>query len=199
MARERKAKGAKNQQGGKRAGGKTGSMSAGSRRKSEASGLKSLPAGKPQSPAGDRALGLKASRIGAPVKRASPAGPKAAQKQEAEDREKAGVAHLNRETSRFLRGSKIDPLRITGRERVADLVEGTFLAYNAGRLREACQLFAEKMLAEDVTVGLTMTGALTPAGLGMSAVIPLIEAGFVDWIISTGANLYHDTHFGLGL
>jgi deoxyhypusine synthase len=50
-----------------------------------------------------------------------------------------------------------------------------------------------------VTVGLSLTGALTPAGLGMSALIPLIEAGFVDWIISTGANLYHDTHFGLGL
>jgi deoxyhypusine synthase len=33
----------------------------------------------------------------------------------------------------------------------------------------------------------------------MSALIPLIEAGFVDWIVSTGANLYHDTHFGLGL
>jgi deoxyhypusine synthase len=48
-------------------------------------------------------------------------------------------------------------------------------------------------------VGLTLTGALTPAGLGTAALIPLIEAGFVDWIISTGANLYHDTHFGLGL
>ena len=55
------------------------------------------------------------------------------------------------------------------------------------------------MLSPDVTVGLSITGALTPAGLGMSALIPLIEAGFVDWIISTGANLYHDTHFGLGL
>ncbi len=55
------------------------------------------------------------------------------------------------------------------------------------------------MLDPDVTVGLTLTGALTPAGLGMAALIPLIEAGFVDWIISTGANLYHDTHFGLGL
>jgi deoxyhypusine synthase len=50
-----------------------------------------------------------------------------------------------------------------------------------------------------VTVGLSITGALTPAGLGMSALIPLIKAGFVDWIISTGANLYHDTHFGIGL
>src|SRR5215204_7289535 len=55
------------------------------------------------------------------------------------------------------------------------------------------------MLEPDVTVGMTLTGALTPAGLGMAAIIPLIEAGFVDWIISTGANLYHDTHFGLGL
>jgi deoxyhypusine synthase len=46
---------------------------------------------------------------------------------------------------------------------------------------------------------MSLTGALTPAGLGMSALIPLIEAGFVDWIVSTGANLYHDTHFGIGL
>jgi deoxyhypusine synthase len=46
---------------------------------------------------------------------------------------------------------------------------------------------------------MSLTGALTPAGLGMSAIIPLIENGFVDWIVSTGANLYHDTHFGIGL
>ena len=55
------------------------------------------------------------------------------------------------------------------------------------------------MLEPEVTVGLSLTGALTPAGLGISALIPLIKAGFVDWIISTGANLYHDTHFGIGL
>src|SRR5204862_5473805 len=91
------------------------------------------------------------------------------------------------------------PRRIDGKETVAELIEGTYLAYNAARLREACQLFTEKMLEPNVTVGLSITGALTPAGLGMSALIPLIEGGFVDWIISTGANLYHDTHFGLGL
>jgi deoxyhypusine synthase len=82
---------------------------------------------------------------------------------------------------------------------VADLIDSAFLAYNAARLREACQLFVEKMLDDDVTVGLSITGALTPAGLGMSAIIPLIESGFVDWVVSTGANLYHDTHFGIGL
>ena len=106
---------------------------------------------------------------------------------------------MNMTQSRYLTGSLIEPKRITGGMSVVDLVDGTFQAYNAARLREACQLLSLKMLDEDVTVGLTMTGALTPAGLGMSALIPLIEAGFVDWIISTGANLYHDAHFGLGL
>jgi deoxyhypusine synthase len=101
--------------------------------------------------------------------------------------------------SKFLSGKRIEPKRITAGLSVTDLVDGTFQAYNAARLREGCHLLTRKMLEEDVTVGLTMTGALTPAGLGMSSVIPLIEAGFVDWIISTGANLYHDTHFGIGL
>jgi deoxyhypusine synthase len=101
--------------------------------------------------------------------------------------------------SKYLSGRRIDPRAIEGGETVADLVDETFLAYNAGRLREACQLFSRKMLEPDVTVGLSITGALTPAGLGISALIPLMRAGFVDWVITTGANLYHDTHFGIGL
>ena len=142
--------------------------------------------------------GFKSSRHGE-GKRASAAGPKAQQKKAAEEREKAGAQHTSHEGSRFLKGQRIDPRRIDGKETVVDLVEGTFLAYNAARLREAATLYTSRMLADDTTVGLTLTGALTPAGIGMSAIIPLIEAGFVDWIISTGANLYHDTHFGLGL
>jgi len=99
----------------------------------------------------------------------------------------------------FLGGASIEPGPVTGEMTVADLVESAFLAYNAARLREACKLLTEKALEDDVTVGLSLTGALTPAGLGMSSIIPLIENGFVDWIVSTGANLYHDTHFGIGL
>jgi deoxyhypusine synthase len=82
---------------------------------------------------------------------------------------------------------------------VEHLVDGAFLAYNGARLREACRLLVEKMLEPDVTVGITLSGALTPAGLGRSCLIPLLKAGFVDWIVSTGANLYHDAHFGIGL
>jgi len=101
--------------------------------------------------------------------------------------------------SNLLSGKRIDPAPITENTALADLVDESFLAYNAARLREACQLFTKKMLQPEVTVGLSITGALTPAGLGISALIPLIRAGFVDWIISTGANLYHDAHFGIGL
>jgi deoxyhypusine synthase len=101
--------------------------------------------------------------------------------------------------SRLGKHTRIDPRPIDSAISVSELVDRTFLAYNAARLREACHLFVRRMLADDVTVGVSLTGALTPAGLGIAALIPLIEHGFVDWMISTGANLYHDTHFGIGL
>ncbi len=106
---------------------------------------------------------------------------------------------MTRPSAAYLRGQRIDPKAVTGRETAADLIDNAFLAYNAGRLRDGCALFTQRMLAADVTVGMSLTGAMTPAGLGMSCLIPLMEAGFVDWLISTGANLYHDAHFGLGL
>src|ERR671936_76065 len=101
--------------------------------------------------------------------------------------------------SRFLRGQRIEPPPIAANISIVDLIDKTFNAYNAARFREACHLFTERMLADDVTVGMSLSGAMTPAGLGMAAIIPLVKAGFVDWIVSTGANLYHDTHFGIGL
>lgn len=98
-----------------------------------------------------------------------------------------------------MEGRRLDPGPITGGIGVDSLVDDFFLSYNAGRLREACRIFADKMLAPEVTVGLTISGALTPTGLGCAAFVPLIDAGFVDWIVSTGANLYHDLHRSLGL
>ena len=106
---------------------------------------------------------------------------------------------MGKPKSKLLRGKRIDPAPIEKNVVVADLIDESFLAYNAARVREACQLFTKKMLEPEVTVAVSLTGALTPAGLGISALIPLIKAGFIDWIISTGANLYHDTHFGIGL
>src|SRR5829696_1879563 len=94
---------------------------------------------------------------------------------------------------------RINPPALVPDAPLADVIDTVFLSYNGGRLREGCQLFTRKMLAPDATVGLALSGALTPAGLGMSCLIPLIEAGFIDWIVSTGANVYHDTHFALGM
>ncbi len=96
---------------------------------------------------------------------------------------------------KYLSGKRILPKNMTGKESLEELMENTFLAYNSARLREGCQLYVEKMLEPDVTIGMTLSGALTPAGLGCSCVVPLIKAGFVDWIVATGANLYHDLHF----
>ncbi|HEX2710034.1 MAG TPA: deoxyhypusine synthase [Candidatus Deferrimicrobium sp.] len=101
--------------------------------------------------------------------------------------------------SRYLSGARILPPPVGKRMPASELIERTFLAYNAGRLREGARLLSERMLKPDVTVGLSLTGALTPAGLGVSCIVPLLKAGFVDWVVSTGANLYHDAHFGLGL
>lgn len=98
---------------------------------------------------------------------------------------------------KFMSGPRILPKNIKGKEKLADLIDATFLAYNSARLKEGCQLFTNKMLEPDVTIGMSLSGALTPAGLGCSSIVPLIKAGFVDWIVSTGAILYHDMHFAL--
>jgi deoxyhypusine synthase len=98
---------------------------------------------------------------------------------------------------KFMSGPRILPKNIKGKEKLADLIDNTFLAYNSARLKEGCQLFTQKMLEPDVTIGMSLSGALTPAGLGCSSIVPLIKAGFVDWIVSTGAILYHDMHFAL--
>ncbi|MGD8563875.1 MAG: deoxyhypusine synthase [Desulfarculaceae bacterium] len=99
----------------------------------------------------------------------------------------------------FHKGPAIRPTAMGEGISLRQIVDEHFNAYNAARLREAARLWAELMSQPEVTVGLTLTGALTPAGLGVSCLIPLVRRGFVDFVVSTGANLYHDAHFALGL
>ena len=98
----------------------------------------------------------------------------------------------------FLTGKPIRYYRPRGSADIRHLIDEGFQAFNAGRLSEACQIYSGKMLApeNDTTIGLTMAGALTPAGLG-GCVIEMMERGLVDFVISTGANLYHDLHYAL--
>src|SRR5262245_64054060 len=75
------------------------------------------------------------------------------------------------------------PLEKGSRE-VVELIDTYFNAYNSARLREACKLFA-RMVDEGATIGVSLSGALTPAGLS-SVVTPMIKHGFIDYISSTG-------------
>ena len=96
------------------------------------------------------------------------------------------------------RGNVISPPQLSARETAAAVIDKAFLAYNGRRLREACRLFVEKIARPRTRIALAISGALTPAGLGASCLVPLIDRGWVDWIVSTGANLYHDLHATLG-
>ncbi|KAF0176367.1 MAG: deoxyhypusine synthase [Limisphaerales bacterium] len=102
-------------------------------------------------------------------------------------------------SKKFAAYPRLNPLGVGKDISAADLIDEVMLAYNGGRLREASQLLVKKMLPKDGFIGMSLTGALTPAGLGKSCLIPLMKGGYVDWIVSTGANLYHDLHFGLDM
>jgi deoxyhypusine synthase len=100
---------------------------------------------------------------------------------------------------RYLSRPPVGPMRLRPNMTVEDLVDvyRRAGAFNGGRLAEGCDLFG-RMIDADATIALTVTGAMAPAGMG-GAIQAMIEAGFVDLIISTGANLYHDLHFALEL
>ena len=99
---------------------------------------------------------------------------------------------------KYLTGKRVLPEPTSKDSTLASIIDNMD-AYNGGRLRAACQLLREKYSQEDVTIGLSIAGAMTPAGLGPSTIIPLMNHGFVDWITSTGANMYHDLHFAFNM
>jgi deoxyhypusine synthase len=99
---------------------------------------------------------------------------------------------------KYLSGKRILPKPIAKDTDVIKLIDNLD-AYNGGRLRAACHLLRDKYSQEDVTIGLSLAGALTPAGLGPSTIIPLMNHGFVDWLVATGANMYHDIHYAFNL
>jgi deoxyhypusine synthase len=100
--------------------------------------------------------------------------------------------------AKYLSGKRILPKPINKDTNIVKLIDNMD-AYNGGRLRAACHLLRDKYSKRNVTVGLSLAGALTPAGLGPSTIIPLMNHGFVDWISATGANMYHDLHYAFNL
>ncbi|HTY39073.1 MAG TPA: deoxyhypusine synthase [Bacteroidota bacterium] len=98
----------------------------------------------------------------------------------------------------YLSGKRVLPKPVSKKSDLASVIDNMD-AYNGGRLRAACQLLRDKYSKNDVTIGVSIAGALTPAGLGPSTIIPLMNHGFIDWFVATGANMYHDLHFAFNM
>ncbi|HEY8077645.1 MAG TPA: deoxyhypusine synthase family protein [Labilithrix sp.] len=97
----------------------------------------------------------------------------------------------------FERARDVHPVGITGKERPVDILDTAFPAYVGRQERTAFELM-RRSSQEDCCTFMTMSGAMTPAGLHQSCLIPLIERGLVDCLTTTGANLYHDAHRIIG-
>jgi deoxyhypusine synthase len=95
-------------------------------------------------------------------------------------------------------GKDIPHIKLDEKMTIEDLIN-VFASsgFNGRQLGNAAKLYA-KMIKENATICLTVSGALTPVGFG-GIIKTLIERGFVDWIITTGANVYHEDHFAWGL
>ena len=91
----------------------------------------------------------------------------------------------------------IPHIKLNSKKNIKELVEiYANSGFNGRRLGEAAKLYS-KMIHENATICLTVAGALTPVGFG-GIIKTLLEKGFVDWIVTTGANVYHEDHFAWG-
>lgn len=97
----------------------------------------------------------------------------------------------------FERARDVSPLAITGRESPRDIMNHRFPAYVGRQERTAYELLV-RAVKEDYSLFATLSGAMTPAGLHQSCLIPLIERGVIECLTTTGANLYHDAHRLIG-
>lgn len=93
------------------------------------------------------------------------------------------------------KASKPGPLVVgaplTGRESTREVIERAFQAFVGRELRTAYQII-RRMIIEDHTIVLALSGAMTPASLHTTCLIPLIKAEIIDILVTTGANIYHD-------
>jgi deoxyhypusine synthase len=97
----------------------------------------------------------------------------------------------------FQKARNVNPRPITGKQSARELLAHSFSAYVGRQERTAFELMRRSM-EEDASIFLTLSGAMTPAGLHQSCLIPLIERGVLSALTTTGANLYHDAHRIIG-
>jgi len=99
--------------------------------------------------------------------------------------------------SAFTDATEVRPQGITGQESTAELLAQAFPAFVGRQVRTAFELM-QRCAAGEHTVFATLSGAMTPAGLHRSCIVPLVQHGLIDSLTTTGANLYHDAHRVIG-
>jgi deoxyhypusine synthase len=99
---------------------------------------------------------------------------------------------MGRRKSRFLR-RPVEPFVVeAGLSADAVLERMERISFQGRNLGSARRIW-EKMLSSDATIFLGMAGALSAGGMRLT-IAHLIEKRYVDCLVSTGANLYHDLH-----
>lgn len=94
--------------------------------------------------------------------------------------------------SRFLH-TPVEPFSVKPGSGADDVLARMERVSFQGRNLAAARRIWEKMLASECTIFLGIAGALSAGGMRL-IIAHLIEHRFVDCVVSTGANLYHDLH-----
>jgi len=100
--------------------------------------------------------------------------------------------------SKFLKYPTI-PFRIKQGKNAAQILEGMLATGFQGKaLAEAFAIWKEMLRQKKITVWLGVSGAIIPAGM-RRIIAYLIEKRFVDVIVSTGAQVFHDIAEAMGV
>jgi deoxyhypusine synthase len=96
-------------------------------------------------------------------------------------------------------GEPVEHVRAVGKLSVDELIQQfkRSSSFGAGRLSDACDIYERMVKDDDCTIFLAVAGAVVPAGM-RSLIADLIRERLVDVVVSTGANMVHDTIEALG-
>jgi len=93
---------------------------------------------------------------------------------------------------------KVNQFKITENTDIIDLINSLKdTGFNAKRLAVACEIYSEMINDGDCVKFFGLAGALVPAGM-QRIIFDFIKEGFIDILVTTGANLTHDLAEALG-
>src|SRR5262245_60200373 len=99
---------------------------------------------------------------------------------------------MPRRKSRFLR-KPVEPFAVSANLSADEILTRMERVSFQGRNLATARRIWEKMLSSDATIFLGTAGALSAGGMRL-IIAHLIEHRYIDCLVSTGANLYHDLH-----